>query len=74
MSSKEPFTFLVRPSERVILKQLADIHERSEAAMLRWLIRQASRQLGFPAPIAERNHSPDGEGVLATAQEAEHET
>lgn len=42
---KERFTFLLRTSERKGLQRLARYHERSEAAMLRVLIREAAEKL-----------------------------
>jgi len=45
MSDKRPFTFLIRPSERVALRTLARNSERSEGAVLRLLIREAAREL-----------------------------
>lgn len=43
MSDKCPFTFLIRPEERAALKRLAQAQDRSEAATLRLLIREAAR-------------------------------
>jgi hypothetical protein len=42
MSRKTPFTFLIRPEEREILKHLAQTNDRSEGATLRWLIRESA--------------------------------
>ena len=49
-SQKSRFTFLIRPSERKSLQRLAKFHERSEAAMLRFLIRDAAEKI----PISVR--------------------
>ena len=45
MSDKTQFSFLIRRDERAALFHLSRVNERSASAMLRWLIRQAAREL-----------------------------
>jgi hypothetical protein len=45
MSDKQRFSFFIRSDERRILKILAAIHNRSEGATLRLLIRSSAREL-----------------------------
>lgn len=52
MRNKQRFTFLIRPDEREALKDMARKIDRSEAATLRLLIREAARGL----------LTPDGDG------------
>lgn len=65
MSDKTQFTFLIRRDERAALLHLSRVNERSASAMLRWLIRQAARELkaDADAPSARQTDAERGEGV-----------
>lgn len=47
MTKKESFAFLLRPTERLALQKLATLKDRSQAAILRGLIRQEARRRGL---------------------------
>lgn len=49
MNKRQRFTFFLRPDERLQLQRLAELADRSQGAMLRYLIRQAARELS-PIP------------------------
>lgn len=57
MSDKQSFSCLLRPEERKVLRQMADLAERSESAMVRTLIREAARVRGLlPATCVNTNN------------------
>jgi len=57
MSTKKPFTALLRPEERAALKRMAADAGRSESVTVRRLIREAARARGF-LPNANTNDAP----------------
>lgn len=57
---------LLTPSERTILKRLAEIDGLSEAATIRRLLHQAAREAGRHGPAA----SPVDPGLAVTAEVA----
>lgn len=66
MSDKTQFTFLIRRDERAALSQLSRIYERSASATLRYLIRQAAREIPTDAPAQvarQTDAAPRVEGV-----------
>jgi hypothetical protein len=65
MSDKTPFTFLIRSDERLTLKRLAKMTERSEGATLRWLIRNAARDL--KAEATTQNSAPNTHAGISDA-------
>jgi len=65
MSDKTSFTFLIRSDERLALKRLAMMTERSEGATLRWLIRNAARDLKAEATV--ENNASNANVVISNA-------
>lgn len=47
MSEKKRFSMLLRPDERVALRRLAKLFDRSEGAMVRQLIRLSAQEHGL---------------------------
>jgi hypothetical protein len=64
MSVKQQFGFLIRPEERQALKNLAAQLDRSEAATLRYLIRDAARKLAGQQQPAQAQ--PPAQGAPQT--------
>jgi hypothetical protein len=52
-SEKEPFSVLLRPAERAVLRHLAETMDRSAGATVRLLIREEAQKRGlWPLPAA----------------------
>jgi|GEM_PF-2587628 3-methyladenine DNA glycosylase AlkC len=57
MSRIGTFTFRVNAEERRLLTALADYLQRSQSDALRWLIRQAAREVLTNAPAQLAHHT-----------------
>lgn len=60
-SEKEPFSVLLRPAERAVLRHLAETMDRSAGATVRLLIREEAQKRGLrPLPAGSTPSAADG--------------
>ena len=59
MRRTETFTFRVRTDERQLIADLARKLQRSRSDVIRWLIREAARELSFEDNIDKDHYASD---------------